>query len=146
MADSQLLFHTPEGLDCAKWSEDNLLAVAAERAVLILSPANLQGPRAHVSVASAEPSALSPGCSPADWRTSGEYSLCAALEVAQGDAATHLCAKGVAWSPLGCTPEGGCLLAVLSSDGKVRGQGAACAVRGAGTVGPEMKGAAGGLS
>jgi hypothetical protein len=57
----------PCAVDAVKWSEDNLIAVAAAHSVVITSPADLCGPRGHAGLDAASqvnPSApLMPSCS-----------------------------------------------------------------------------------
>jgi hypothetical protein len=44
------LTNRPCLVDAIKWSEDNLIAVAAAHSVVITSPADMCGPRGHAAV------------------------------------------------------------------------------------------------
>lgn len=117
--DHVAVYQTPAALDCTKWSQDNLLAVAVGSTITIYSPAALGGPRAYISYRVGDARGNTLGFRPADWQDCAQFSL----EVVSRVAAPNEPAwSGIAWSPMGCTPSGGCLLAALSSDNKVRGE------------------------
>jgi hypothetical protein len=50
MGDQVCLTNRPCPVDAIKWSEDNLIAVAAAHSVVITSPADMCGPRGHGAV------------------------------------------------------------------------------------------------
>jgi hypothetical protein len=50
MADQLPLSLRPPPVDAVKWSEDNLIAVAAAHTVVISSPADLGGPRGYAAI------------------------------------------------------------------------------------------------
>jgi len=50
MSDQVTLSHRPCAVDAVKWSEDNLIAIAAAHVVVITSPADLCGPRGHAAL------------------------------------------------------------------------------------------------
>lgn len=59
------------------------------------------------------------GCKPSQGEDSVALGLACMSESAYSTCAP-VTARGLSWSPTGCTPTGSCLLAVVSSDGKVR--------------------------
>ncbi|GAB2238892.1 hypothetical protein Droror1_Dr00024805 [Drosera rotundifolia] len=94
------------------WSEENLIAVAGDHVVTILNPDNPHGPRGVITVAAGNPfsvgiidrkdlvnGCLLPTCLSRDPRPS---------------------ARSIAWSPVGFSSNGGCLLAVCTTDGRVK--------------------------
>jgi hypothetical protein len=132
LADEMWLYNAPAFHNAIAWSDDNVLAVAAGPAVAILSAADLGGarhyaplpvqepPRAGAAAAAKDKDAPRPPtllrCRPRAAASSASLPL---VLLADGDAAAT--ARAVAWSPAGCAPGGaGCLLAVLSSDRRVR--------------------------
>lgn len=50
MSDQVCFGLRPCAVDAVKWSEDNLIAVAAAHSVVITSPADLCGPRGHAAL------------------------------------------------------------------------------------------------
>ncbi len=114
------LYNVPAYYDSVKWSEDNLLAVAGGHTVVVLSPAHLQGPRSHLSTRTPEIDALTAGCIPSNYDESLHLSLACLGEIQSQEFGAKNSVQAVAWSPIGCTPQGGCLLACVTSDFKVR--------------------------
>ncbi|KAG2426692.1 hypothetical protein HYH02_014732 [Chlamydomonas schloesseri] len=114
------LYNAPNSLDCARWSEDNLLAIAAGASITILDPATLGITRAFAPYRSVDLSVWAPGFRPREWVDSPQFALAAVTEVNVQAAAAEQGWRLVAWSPAGCTPSGGCYLAALSTDHKVR--------------------------
>ncbi|GFR45416.1 hypothetical protein Agub_g6795 [Astrephomene gubernaculifera] len=114
------IYQVPEALDCIKWSQDNLLAVAAGQSITIFNPAVLGGPRAFAPLRSVDLSAVAPGFRPKDWLDSAQFAMSAVHEVNLKNPVSDQSWRAIAWSPMGCTSSGGCLLAALSPDFKVR--------------------------
>jgi hypothetical protein len=130
LADEAWLYNAPAFHSAVVWSDDNVLAVAAGTTVVLVSPADLGGARHYVALPQpAAPTAaqLKKGSKPAEdkepaagcrpRRAAASATLPLAM-LAEGDGGAVL-ARAVAWSPAGCAPGAGCLLAVLSSDHKV---------------------------
>lgn len=117
--DQHCLSARPAPLDAVCWSADNLLAVAAGRCVVLVSPADLGGPRAYAPLP-ADCGATSTGCKPSDYERSVSLGL-ACLGEAVSAVAPPPAPRRLAWSPPGAAPHtGACLLAVAGSDGSVR--------------------------
>lgn len=126
--DTQGLFQTPSVPNAVQWSEEGILAVAAGAAVTLLHPGRLDGPRGFVGLTGpASLAALEAAGAPQD-PSDVHYELnnlrrtafTSTYQVVQAE----LAARGVAWSPAGCSPHDGCLLAVVANDHRVRrGQG-----------------------
>lgn len=114
------LFNAPNSLDCARWSEDNLLAIAAGASITILNPATLGITRAFAPYRSVDLSVWAPGFRPREWVDSPQFALAAVTEVNVQASAGKQGWRCVSWSPAGCTPPGGCYLAALSTDHTVR--------------------------
>jgi hypothetical protein len=119
MDDSVWLYNVPEFYDAIQWSEDNLIAVAAGHTVVVLSPAELQGPRSHLSMPAPETEPLQAGCKPSNYDSSLHLALALYGEMHAQESSTKSTVRAVAWSPAGCTPQGGCLLTCITSDHKV---------------------------
>ncbi|GIM06768.1 hypothetical protein Vretimale_11032 [Volvox reticuliferus] len=113
------IYQTPIGLDCIKWSQDNLIAVAAGQAITIFSPAALGGSRAFAPYRSIDTSVVAPGFTPKEWQDSPQFAMSAFYEVNIKSAVNDQGWRNIAWSPVGCTVSGGCYLAALSADFKV---------------------------
>ncbi|XP_024538218.1 uncharacterized protein LOC9655725 [Selaginella moellendorffii] len=103
---------TPLYPNSVRWSEDNLLAVAAGHMVTILNPASLSGPRSFVSV-SVKPSF--------DFGTVNrdelKHHLLMPLTLSRDSRAV---VRSIDWSPQGVGSHGGCLLAVATTDYRVK--------------------------
>ncbi|GBG75477.1 hypothetical protein CBR_g20108 [Chara braunii] len=98
--------------NCVKWSEENLLAVSTGHIINILNPALLSGPRGYVS------------CSHGEILDIGKVKLedlhapsLLPTRLSKEDKVLIRCAD---WSPQGCSPSGGCLLAVCTSDHQLK--------------------------
>lgn len=111
------LYNDPDVPAAIQWSDDNLLAVAARGTITILNPGALDGPRSFATVGAFKLDTLQVGALPRQPETSGTLLHAVATEartqdVANSDASV-LC---MAWSPLGSTQQGGCILATVGSD------------------------------
>lgn len=123
MQDEHWIYCSPEFPSAVQWSEDNLLAVAAGNFITVLNPGQLGGPRGFAAVDRPAPDSLCVGVLPFfDARPScGRYNRAVAYE-------TNVCRdpnatasfRCVAWTSLGCTSQGGCLLAGVTDDHRVR--------------------------
>ncbi len=113
------LYNVPEHYDAIHWSEDNLIAVAAGHTVVVLSPAQLQGPRSHLSTRTPEIEPLIAGCKPKNYDSSLHLALALYGEMQAQEFGAKSTVRAVAWSPAGCTPQGGCMLTCITSDHKV---------------------------
>lgn len=117
MGDQHLLNYPPCPVDAVKWSEDNLIAVAAGHTAVIASPADITGPRGYAVIRTdSMPAEL--GCKPSCYENSVAIGLSCMLQSGPtGHTATSV--RGLCWSPAGCTASGSCLLTLVASDGKV---------------------------
>ncbi|CAD7696026.1 unnamed protein product [Ostreobium quekettii] len=113
------LSHTPAYPDAVQWSQDDLLAVAAGAVVVILNPFNLGGPRACAAGAPPDVGPLVADCVPQRPQSCLKFSVAALEEMRLRDAAWRAPARSLAWSPRGCAPDGGCLLARVLADHQV---------------------------
>ncbi|KAI5657533.1 hypothetical protein M9H77_26326 [Catharanthus roseus] len=94
------------------WSDENLVAVASGHLVTILNPSTPFGPRGLITLTASKPfpigviqreDILSPCMLP--------ISLTREIKP---------CARSISWSPIGFAPNGGCLLAVCTTEGRVK--------------------------
>lgn len=124
MADHYWTYNAPQHPQSVQWSQDNLLAVAAAHTVVVLHPGDLSGPRGYVAVKGLDAGPLQVGCLPEEHQTSWHFHLAAFTEDGMDarEAKTHI--RSLAWSPIGCGPQGGCLLTTVTSDHKVGGAAA----------------------
>ncbi|GAB4826114.1 hypothetical protein Ancab_008984 [Ancistrocladus abbreviatus] len=94
------------------WSEENLIAVAAGHLVTILNPEQPHNPRGVITLKAENPfpigtidrkdllsGCLLPTCLSRDQRP---------------------CVRSISWSPIGFSPNSGCLLAVCTTEGRVK--------------------------
>jgi len=113
------LYSLPAAANAVAWSEDNLLAVATGRSVILLNPAALGGPRGVIDVPFTQPTA-------AEGQPSGRLADHLAFlisSVGRGpkpELRKSSTVRAVAWSPTGCGAGGGCLLAIVTQDHKAR--------------------------
>lgn len=120
MQASKWLYTAPVQPDSLAWSQDDLLAVAAGPAVVLVNPFDMQGPRSYINFsARGDATASHPQCTPEEPDSSLKYALsCMRTErVKEFSWAPHV--KSIAWSPPGCGPDGICLLATVLSDHQV---------------------------
>eukprot|EP00798_Chlamydomonas_sp_ICE-L_P028355 gene28355-31482_t len=118
----------PTSPNSIQWSQDNLLAIAAGHSVTILNPARLDGARGHTATPTPDLDARLVGCVPRDYHTSAALSktVLAEARMAESNDRMKLYISSIAWSPMGCSPQGGCLLTTATSDFKVRLYTAPC--------------------
>ncbi|KAA8533539.1 hypothetical protein F0562_031027 [Nyssa sinensis] len=106
------LVASPSYPNAVAWSDDNLVAVASGHLVTILNPAMLFGPRGLITIPASEPfpigvierkdllsGCLLPTCLSRDLRP---------------------CVRSISWSPIGLASNSGCLLAVCTTEGRVK--------------------------
>ncbi|KAE8077619.1 hypothetical protein FH972_016169 [Carpinus fangiana] len=106
------LVASPSYPNAIAWSDENLIAVASGHLVTILNPALPFGPRGLITIPTGEPfpigvvdrkdllsDCLLPTCLSRDRRP---------------------CVRSISWSPLGMAPNSGCLLAVCTTEGRVK--------------------------
>lgn len=113
------LYNEPAYPNAVQWSQDNLLAVAAAHSVVILSPADLAGPRAFTVAKEFDVGPLQVDAVPRNYPSNWRFQFAAIIENTIKE--QNLVVRSLSWSPLGCTQQGGCVLAVLTNDHKVRG-------------------------
>ena len=113
------VYRRPAFPDAVKWSEDNLLAVAAGSTAVILNPADLAGPRAFVAGEEADWEATEVGAVPRSGDSNVHFRLLQPRRVLGGGDKQKPTVRSVSWSPAGCTSAGGCLLATVTDDHKV---------------------------
>ena len=114
----------PTPPDAVRWAEDGTLAVSTEHAVVLLSPGDLEGPRAFATPgALPEPAALQAPGAPARPVKDAHHELAhlrVAAMVSQYPALqAGLTVRSLDWSPAGAAQNAGCLLATVSSDHQV---------------------------
>ncbi|PON71979.1 WD repeat containing protein [Parasponia andersonii] len=106
------LLAAPSYPNAVAWSDDNLIAVASDHLVTILSPAMPSKSRGLITIETGEPfpigvvdrnDLLSPNLLP--------NSLSREVQS---------CVRSISWSPLGLGPNSGCLLAVCTVEGRVK--------------------------
>ncbi|KAH9607608.1 hypothetical protein KSS87_022793, partial [Heliosperma pusillum] len=106
------LVNAPSFPNAVVWSDDNLIAVANGDIVTILNPENVQGARGVITVSAGLPFKI--GVIKRDDLLSGcLLPTCLARD-------RQPCVRSLAWSPVGYTPHNGCLLAVCSTEGRVK--------------------------
>ncbi|XP_074319930.1 uncharacterized protein LOC141656775 [Silene latifolia] len=106
------LVNAPSFPNAVVWSDDNLIAVANGDIVTILNPENVQGPRGVITVSTGLPFKV--GVIKRDDLLSGcLLPTCLARD-------RQPCVRSIAWSPVGYTPHNGCLLAVCTTEGRVK--------------------------
>lgn len=122
MHDHFWLYNAPQCPNAVQWSQDNHIAVAAGHTVAILSPGHLDGARAFAATpVTADVSALQVDGVPEDAEASANllWAVAAELKASDPQQAQKVHVRSLAWSPAGCTPQGGCLLTVVTTDSKV---------------------------
>jgi hypothetical protein len=128
---SQGLHNAPEYPATLQWSEDGVIAVAGGNCVTLLNPGDLPGPRAFV--------ALGDGCDVGVINAPGEPAVstpdlhneinslrAASLQSDSHSLKVEPALRGAAWSPPGAEPAGGCLLAGVTTDQRVRDPAPTC--------------------
>ncbi|KAF8018481.1 hypothetical protein BT93_H3382 [Corymbia citriodora subsp. variegata] len=94
------------------WSDENLIAVACGRLVTILNPALPFGPRGLIKVPSTEPFPIGV------IQKEELLSSCLLPTCLSRDRDPYV--RSISWSPLGMAPNAGCLLAISTTEGRVK--------------------------
>ncbi|XP_077248426.1 transducin/WD40 repeat-like superfamily protein isoform X2 [Tasmannia lanceolata] len=94
------------------WSEENLVAIASGHLVTILNPALLVGPRGLISVTPSTPLPIGVV------KKEDLFTACLMPTCLSRD--TRPCVRSISWSPPGVAPNSGCLLAVCTTEGRVK--------------------------
>ncbi|XP_011621037.1 uncharacterized protein LOC18427718 [Amborella trichopoda] len=94
------------------WSEENLVAIASGHIVTILNPAIVDGPRGVITASHGPPFDVGT-VERNDLFTSCLMHACLSRDV-------RPCVRSISWSPQGMAPNSGCLLAVCTTDGRVK--------------------------
>ncbi|GAB2228534.1 hypothetical protein Droror1_Dr00022654 [Drosera rotundifolia] len=95
------------------WSEENLIAVAGDQIVTILNPDNPHGPRGAITLTAGNPFPVGIIDKKKDLVNGCLLSTCLSRD-------PRLSARSIAWSPAGFSSNGGCLLAVCTTDGRIK--------------------------
>ncbi|KAL5567668.1 hypothetical protein UlMin_024243 [Ulmus minor] len=94
------------------WSEENLIAVASGHLVTILNPALPLGPRGIITIETGEPFPIGV--------VDKDDLFSASLLPTSLSRDIRPCVGSISWSPLGLAPNSGCLLAVCTTEGRVK--------------------------
>ncbi|WCJ43821.1 Transducin/WD40 repeat-like superfamily protein [Euphorbia peplus] len=94
------------------WSDDNLLAVACAQFITILNPALPFGPRDLITVPACEPYPIGV--------VKRQDLLAGSLLSAALSRDRRPCVRSISWSPTGMASNSGCLLAVCTTEGRVK--------------------------
>lgn len=94
------------------WSEENLLAIATGHLVTILNPAQLDGPRGLITISASPPFDIGV-VEKEDLLTGCILPTCLSRDV-------RSYVRSIAWSQQGMASNGGCLLAVCTTDSRVK--------------------------
>ncbi|KAF3432745.1 hypothetical protein FNV43_RR23847 [Rhamnella rubrinervis] len=94
------------------WSDENLIAVASGHLVTILNPALPLTPRGLVTMSTADPFPIG--------IVDRNDLLSACLLPISLSRDTRPCVRSISWSPIGLAPNAGCLLAVCTTEGRVK--------------------------
>ncbi|KAK9093786.1 hypothetical protein Scep_025255 [Stephania cephalantha] len=98
--------------DAVAWSDENFVAVAAGHIVTILNPGLLDGPRGLITLPPSKPFEI--GVVEREDLLSGcLLPICLSHD-------TRLSIRSISWSNLGLAPNSGCLLAVCTTEGRVK--------------------------
>ncbi|CAN1266262.1 hypothetical protein LINPERPRIM_LOCUS12483 [Linum perenne] len=106
------LVGVPSYPNAIAWSHDNFIAVASGHIVTILNPALPGGPRGTITVPTGKHYPIG--------RVVKEDLLSGDLLPAALSRDRRPCVRSIAWSPLGMSPNYGCLLAVCTVEGCVK--------------------------
>ncbi|KAK1571297.1 hypothetical protein Q3G72_014717 [Acer saccharum] len=107
------LVAAPSCPNAVVWSEENLIAVASGHLVTILNPALLYGPKGLIT--------LPAECEPYEIgvvKREDLLSNCLLSTCLNRDRRPFV--RSVSWSPIGMAPNAGCLLAVCTTEGRVK--------------------------
>ncbi|XP_017243119.1 uncharacterized protein LOC108215228 isoform X1 [Daucus carota subsp. sativus] len=94
------------------WSEENLVAVACGHVVTILTPNMPFGPRGLITVPPSQPFQIGV--------IDKEDLLSGCMQPISFHRDTSPCVRSISWSPTGLAPNSGCLLAVCTTEGRVK--------------------------
>ncbi|XP_048230227.1 uncharacterized protein LOC8269545 isoform X3 [Ricinus communis] len=94
------------------WSDENLIAVACGHLVTILNPALPFGPRGLITIPISEPYPIG--------LVKREDLLTGCLLPTALSRDRRPCVRSISWSPLGMASNAGCLLAVCTTEGRVK--------------------------
>ncbi|OVA04709.1 WD40 repeat [Macleaya cordata] len=106
------LVASPSYPNSVAWSDENLVAVASGHLVTILNPSLLIGPRGLITIPPSKPFPIGV-INREDLLTSCLLSTCLSRDV-------RPCVRSISWSHLGLAPNSGCLLAVCTTEGRVK--------------------------
>ncbi|XP_030463314.1 uncharacterized protein LOC115683051 isoform X2 [Syzygium oleosum] len=109
---ASVLVASPSYPNSIAWSDENLIAVACGHLVTILNPALPFGPRGLIKVPSNEPFPIGV--------IQKEELLSSCLLPTCLSRDRDPCVRSVSWSPLGMAPNAGCLLAICTTEGRVK--------------------------
>lgn len=94
------------------WSDENLVAVASGHLVTIVNPATPFGPRGLITLPANKPFPIG--------LIKREDLLSPCMLPISLTREIRPCARSISWSPTGFAPNGGCLLAVCTTQGRVK--------------------------
>ncbi|KAK9817124.1 hypothetical protein WJX72_009853 [[Myrmecia] bisecta] len=120
MQESAGVYRRPVFPSAVDWSQDNLLAVATGASAVIFSPADLAGPRAFVAEEDPDWEAADAEAVPRNADSNIHYRLTHMRRNFGAISQQRPAVRSVSWSPPGCTATGGCVLATVTDDHKVR--------------------------
>ncbi|KAE8705493.1 SER/ARG-rich protein 34A [Hibiscus syriacus] len=106
------LVDSPSYPNSIAWSDENLIAVASGHLVTVLNPALPFGPRGLISISKSEPYSI--GVVKREDLASG----CLLPTTLSRDSRPSV--RSISWSHLGMAPNSGCLLAVCTTEGRVK--------------------------
>ncbi|XP_065861489.1 uncharacterized protein [Euphorbia lathyris] len=94
------------------WSDENLIAIACGQSVTIVNPALPFGPRGLISIPTCEPYPIGV--------VKREDLLTESLLSTALSRDRRPCVRSISWSPTGMAPNSGCMLAVCTTEGRVK--------------------------
>ncbi|KAF9602272.1 hypothetical protein IFM89_026360 [Coptis chinensis] len=109
---STALIARPSYPNSVAWSDENLVAVATGHIITILNPASLYGPRGLITLPPIKPFQIGV-VAKQDLLDGCMLPTCLSRD-------TSPCVRSISWSPIGLAPNSGCLLAVCTTDGRVK--------------------------
>ncbi|RZC73863.1 hypothetical protein C5167_049344 [Papaver somniferum] len=109
---SAYLVASPSYPNSVAWSDENLVAIASGHLVTILNPSRLNGPRGLITIPASKPFPIGV-VNKDDLVTSCLLPTCLSRDA-------RLCVRSLSWSRLGLAPNSGCLLAVCTTEGRVK--------------------------
>lgn len=106
------LVASPSYPNAVAWSEENLVAVASGHVVTILNPSMPFGPRGLITISPGEPFQIGV-IDKKDLLTGCMLPISFHRDIGP-------CVRSISWSPIGLAPNAGCLLAVCTTEGRVK--------------------------